>query len=743
MNAKTTDQAITKWREALARSPDSVEVLVGLGDSLIAADQATEAAEYYRQALQKIPHHAALLYALGTAEVGAGQLAEAREHLIASLAQDETNPHAHNNLAALYRRTGEPEEAARHYQRALELKPDLASARAGIRSVQSPEDRLKNLLMSSQAHIRAGDFAAAKSGFQSAVIRAPLSSHAWEGLAVALLGLGDSSAALEACETAIKYDAGNLGARHHKALALRALSRLPEAIAAFDDILSDLPDEHMSRAARGALLMELGKYADAIPDLAASVDHIRDASQPAILGALAFAHRAIADWSTAYHQAREDLIHRLSVAGDNDGAMMVSPFHLQPLDIPLELERDVARQAGLKASVGAENLAAEIRRLGPGERIRLGYLSADFFAHSLAWAIKDLIPLHDRARFEVEGFALNRNHDQTTRYFASAFDVLHDISGFDNIGAARFIAGRGIDILIDLAGHTKGGRLEILAHKPAPVQLHAIGYGRSLCAPFLPWRLTDRISIPAQTRNLFDETLIDLPDNALPASPPPKVDTSITRHDLGLAEGVFVFANFGGPYKIDPGVFDQWMTILNGAPDAVLALLGLIPQSQANLVQAAAARGVAAERLVFVPYLEPARHHGRYRLVDLCLDTLIHNGGVTTTDALWAGTPVLTTYRSDMPDRTGASLLHAAGMAELVAADNDAYVAKAIEIATTPGAAVRLRQMILARHESAALFDMEKYTRNFEAALLDVWARASHTPEKTTSDPSDGDRTSR
>jgi len=743
LNANETDQAITKWREVLADAPDSVEALVGLGDSLLAANQAKEAVEYYRCALQKIPNHAALLYALGTAEVGAGQLAEAREHLIASLAQDETNPHAHNNLAALYRRAGEATEAARHFQRALELKPDLASARAGMRSMKFPEDRLKNLLLSSQAHIRAGDFAEAESGFQSAIILAPLSSHAWEGLAVALLGLGDSSAALEACETALKYDAGNLGARHHKALALRALSRLPEAISAFDDILSDLPNEHMSRAARGALLMELGKYADAIPDLAASVDHIRDASQPAILGALAFAHRAIADWSTAYHQAREDLIHRLSVAGDKEGAMVVSPFHLQPLDIPLELDCHVARLAGLNASVVTENLEAEIRRLGPGDRIRLGYLSPDFFAHSVAWAIKDLIPLHDRARFEVEGFALNRNHDQMTRYFAEAFDVLHDISGFDNVGAARFIAGRGIDILIDLAGHTKGGRLEILAHKPAPVQLHAIGYGRPLCAPFLPWRLTDRKSIPARTRHLFDETLIDLPDNALPASAPPKVDTSIARHDLGLAEGVFVFANFGGPYKIDPGLFDQWMTILNSVPDAVLALLGISPQTQTNLVQAAGARGVAAERLVFSPYLEPARHHGRYRLVDLCLDTLIHNGGVTTTDALWAGTPVLTTYRADMPDRTGASLLHAADMPELVAADDDAYVAKAIEIATTPGAAARLRQRILARHETAPLFDMEKYSRNFEAALLDVWARASHTPEKVKSDQSGGDQTSR
>lgn len=728
MNAGASDEAIAKWRQALAQAPGAVEARVGLADSLLAAGQAPEAIEHYRHALRQMPDHAALLYALGTAEAGARLYDDAHAHLTASLALNEQNPHAHSNLATVYRRRGDAAAAARHFKRALELKPDLASARAGLAGLLDPTDRLKYLLAAGREAIRSGAFATAKSEFQNATILSPDASQAWEGLAVALLGLGDGAGALAACDEAIRQDAGNVGARHHKALALRALTRLPEAIAVLSAIIADHPMEYMSRSARGALLMELGAYAEAIPDLATAADHIRQDSRGAILAALAFACHAVGDWGSRYQEARRRTIAILSNADADAGAMVTSPFHLQPLGIPLEIEKDMARRASAKALVSGDDPRPSKRQIAPGDKLRIGYISADFHGHSIAWAIKDLIPAHDRARFAVEGFALNRQHDETTRYFAGVFDVLHDIAALDDAAAARHIAGRGIDILIDLAGHTRGGRLEILARRPAPVQLHAFGYGRPICAPYIPWRITDRISTPPATRHLFDETLIDLPHNALPTAPPPAVEDTLRRADIGLPDDTFVFANLGGTYKIEPESFDQWMAILKAVPNSLLMLLRVNEAVETNLSQAAEARGVAAARLVFAPYVAPARHHGRYRLVDLCLDTLTHNGGVTTTDALWAGTPVLTTYRADMPDRTGASLLQAADMAELVAADNAEFVAKAIQIATTSGEAARLRQAILARQRTAALFDTEKYTRNFEAALLDLWARAPDTP---------------
>jgi len=727
LSDSNVEQKLEELRGALKQAPTSSAALIALADALSAAGQFAESVTCYRQALEKMPDHAALLYALGTAEAGAGHFDEAEKLLKASLQNDGQNPHAHNNLAILYRRRNEDAFAIRHFERALELLPDLASARTALEQLRSPAHAVKDQMRLAFDQIKAAAFAEARSGFQTVLIHLPKLALAWEGLAVANLGLGDGEAALKAADEAIHCDEQSVGGRYHRSLALRSLMRYDEAIEALDQALALDPEGHQSRAARGSMLLEVGRTAEAIDDLAAAVDHFSDESRAALLGALAFAHRATCDWGAGYVSARADLLETLATAQPTAGRLVVSPFQLLALGLPVTAERDAARRASIKAEVPAKDLSVAKRVLSPGDKLRIGYISPDFVNHSVARAIRDLIPRHDRARFDVEGFSLNSKRDETTAYLAGVFDKLHDLSKFSNLQAAQYIREQRLDIMIDLAGHTRGGRMEILAHRPVPVQIHAVGYGRPLGASFIPWRLTDRISTPEATRHLFDETLIDLPDNALPASPPPEVDTSVRRSDVGLPDDTFLFAYFGGAYKIDPVSFGLWMDIVRQVPDAQIAFLDVFEATSQNLCQAAEDHGVPRERLIFSPYLRSPQHFGRCRLVDLCLDTLVHNGGVTTTDALWAGTPVLTTNPKDMPDRTGASLLHAAGMPELVANDETDFVARAVEIATSPGEARRLRQTILARHKSAALFDMAKYTRNFEAALLDVWARDTHT----------------
>jgi len=725
------EQNLEELRGALKQAPTSTTALVALADALSAAGQFAESATFYRQALEVMPDHAALLYAVGTAEAGAGQFDEAEKHLEASLRIDGQNPHAHNNLAILYRRRNEDAGAIRHFERAIELLPDLTSARTALDQLRSPAHAARGQIQLAFDQIKKAAFAEARSGFRTVLIRLPGLALAWEGLAVANLGLGDGAAALKAADEAIHYDAQSVGGRYHRALALRSLVRYDEAIEALDEALAIDPESHQSRAARGSMLLEVGRTAEAIDDLAAAAKHFSDESRAALLGALAFAYRATCDWGAGYLSARADLLETLEMAQPTAGRLVVSPFQLLALGLPVTAERDAARRASIKAEVPAKNLSVVKRELSRGDKLRIGYISPDFVNHSVARAIWDLIPLHDRTRFDVEGFTLNSKRDETTAYLAGVFDRLHDLSKFSNLEAAQYIREQRIDIMIDLAGHTRGGRMEILAHRPVPVQIHAVGYGRPLGASFIPWRLTDRISTPQATRYLFDETLIDLPDNALPASAPSEVDTSVRRSDVGLPDDTFIFACFGGANKIDPHSFRTWMDIVRQVPDAQIAFLDVFEATRQNLCSAAEDHGVSRERLIFSPYLRSPQHFGRYRLVDLCLDTLIHNGGVTTTDALWMGTPVLTTYPDDMPDRTGASLLHAAGMPELVTADADEFVAKAIRIATTHGEATRLRQTILTNHRSAPLFDMATFTQNFEAALLDVWARDTHTSAMT------------
>ncbi len=724
MSAGAPDRALAIWEILLREQPHSVEALIGAADCLMALKKPAKAIEYYRTASVGNPLQASLLFGLGTAEAAAGDLTDARKHLEESVTLDDANPHAHNNLASVLLRQSGRRGALRHYNRALTLKPDLESARRGAAAAAAePHQPIETYMSRGFAAINKAEFAAAKHDFQKAVISSPLKSEAWAGLGLAQLGLWERQEALESLEEAVRHDPNNIEALYHRVIALRALGRAEEAVAACQDVLSVDPGEVRAWAARGAIELERGQITRAIPDLEKALAGRRHQSREAVLAALCFAYRIFGQWGEKYQTARAELIEILSDDEVELGPLVVAPFQLLPLGMPAEVQRVAARRASAKGDSGAANLPAG-RRRSSGGKIRLGYISPDFRNHSIAASIRNVIGSHDRNKFEVFGFALNQAQDETTNFFISAFDQLHTLASLNHTAAAKVIAEQGIDILVDLAGHTKGGRLEILAQRPAPVQVHAIGYGGPLCAPYLPWRLTDAISTPTGVRQFFDEELIDLPQNALPASRPAIEPEPLTRRELGLPRDAPVFANFGGTYKIDPESLDAWAEILRRVPAGLLVLLDLGQTVRGNLWREMKARGISPDRLIFSAFLDAARHLGRYKVVDLCLDTLVHNGGVTTTDALWIETPVLTSYRGDLPDRTGASLLAAAGLPQLVATDSADYVSRACQLATTPGALAALRHQVLQNQNTAPLFDTALFTRNLEAALLDLWTRA-------------------
>jgi protein O-GlcNAc transferase len=191
-----------------------------------------------------------------------------------------------------------------------------------------------------------------------------------------------------------------------------------------------------------------------------------------------------------------------------------------------------------------------------------------------------------------------------------------------------------------------------------------------------------------------------------------------TRQEAGLPERGFVFCCFNNPYKINPPVFDRWMRILRAVDGAVLWLFEDTPGVARNLRAEAEARGVAAERLIFAPRRPPAEHIARLRLAELVLDTSPYNAHTTASDALWAGTPVLTCPNQTFAGRVGASLLRAVGLDELIAPDWDAYEAAAIRLATHPAELAQLAQKLEANRLTCPLFDTERFARHIEAAYV-------------------------
>jgi protein O-GlcNAc transferase len=446
-----------------------------------------------------------------------------------------------------------------------------------------------------------------------------------------------------------------------------------------------------------------------------------DPDNPIVLSALLYETLQLCDWSQF-----EDLERRLRQSLDAKPGMPILPFPL--LAIRTTPQEQLLHARRYSESV-ARAAAAERARLGlrfakkAGGRIRIGYLSSDLHEHATAYLTAELFELHDRRRFEIHAYSYGPDDGSPMRArLKRAFDRFVEIGPFSESDAARAIHADGVDILVDLKGHTLYARSGILALRPAPVQVSYLGYPGTMGAEFVDYLVGDRFVTPAEHAAHFSEQLVRLPGSyqvndrkrAVAATPP--------RPELGLPEGAFVFCCFNQTYKILPDLFDAWLALLGQVPGSVLWLLDGSPGTANNLRAHARKRGVAAERLVFAPRWPLERHLGRLAAADLFLDTFPCNAHTTASDALWAGLPVLTLAGETFASRVAGSLLEAAGLPELVARSLDEYRASALRLAADRGALVALRER-LARQRQAegGPFDTPLFARRLEAAYEAMW----------------------
>ncbi|MBF0125247.1 MAG: tetratricopeptide repeat protein, partial [Magnetococcales bacterium] len=357
-----------------------------------------------------------------------------------------------------------------------------------------------------------------------------------------------------------------------------------------------------------------------------------------------------------------------------------------------------------------------------GERLRIGYLSSDFRDHPVSHQMLGYFKRHDRRRFEV--FAYSSGPDDGSHYrrrIENDCDHFVDIRGLSDQDAAQRIRADAIDILIDLNGHTAGARSQILAYRPALVQVVPT---LQMGADFIDYLLTDRFFIPPERQQYYSEKIVYLPRSIVVTDgEQPIAATTPGRSAHGLSEQGFVFCCFCHHGKIEPHVFNVWMLLLRDIPGSVFWLAD--GAGRANLQQAAGERGISPQRLVFAPRLpDKADHLARHRWADLFLDTLYFNAFSTACDALWAGVPLLTCPgNTSFAARAGVSLLHAIGLENdgLIASSLEAYRQRAIELATHPEELARIRQKLWANRLTQPLFDSDRFVRDFEAALEQTW----------------------
>ncbi len=635
----------------------------------------------------------------GVAREAAGDADGAAAAYQEAIAADPDCAPAYNNLGAVLLRAGLAAEAAGACWRAVDLQPDRATHWFNYALARSAQ----------------GQPAEAAAALVRALELAPDYVEAASNLAGMLAELGQYEKAIAACRYALSLRPDHAEAHTNLGVALSALGRADDALAAYRRATELVPDLAQAHANLGNALLQLGRFDEAITSCARAVE--LDPDTPEAVAALIHLKQHACRWTED-----EGDVARL-LAADRRFPGRIAPLVLVSLPVSPADQLHCAAGWAARHRVAEDEccLAAEPR--ADGGRIRLGYLSADLHEHATAHLAAGLFEHHDRGRFEV--FAYSTGPDDGSamrRRLEAAFEHFTDLRDLSDAEAARRIHADRIDVLVDLKGYTQQARTRILAARPAPVQVNYLGFPGTMGAPFIDYILADSFVLPEALEPFFTERVVRLPgtyqcnDDRRPIAEP-----GPSRAECGLPAEGFVFCCFNNSYKIAPAMFAAWMRLLAAVPGSVLWLLEANPLAAANLCREAAARGVAAERLVFAPRRPLAEHLARYRLADLFLDTLPCCAHTTASDALWAGLPLLTCAGPTFAGRVAGSLLMALGLPELVSASPAEYEARALHLAHRPDELAELRRRLWTARSRSGVFDPARKARDIEAALERLW----------------------
>ncbi|HVW92926.1 MAG TPA: hypothetical protein VHB74_09985, partial [Devosia sp.] len=394
-------------------------------------------------------------------------------------------------------------------------------------------------------------------------------------------------------------------------------------------------------------------------------------------------------------------------------------------DLPPEETVRQARKVGeiLARTYPARQIFANER--DPGRRLRVGFVSSDFNLHPVSFFLESVLKAIDGREIELFAYSLSTVSDDMTGRLKAIFAQWRDAAQLAPPKFDQQIVEDGIDILIDLTGHTHSGIPAVFALKSAPVTVSWLGYSGTTGLPTMDYILADEIVAPASEARLFTEQIIRLPNSYLCYTPEPNAPAVSALP--ALENGHVTFGSFNNINKVSDGTVALWARLLAAVPAAQLALKGAVlrrPEAGDELAARFAAHGIGRERLKLLPYEpEMAGHLGAYAHVDIGLDPFPYNGTTTTCEAMLMGVPVLTLRGDRFIAHVGESLLRSAGLAEWIADDEDQYVAKAVAFAADLPRLARLRAQLRAQLLASPLCDAPRFARDFEAAMREIWRR--------------------
>jgi len=655
-------------------NPSAERRVLEEGFGFLQNGQMEMAEERFKMLLFNNPKQADALNLMGIIRAQSGDFKGAIDFIKKAISINPNNPASYFNRGLALIETGNPAKAIDDFKKAISLNPRYAEAYNGQGNALLDLMQIRTAIAS----------------FREAIRINPKYADAWNNLGNALSVSKNNSEAIECYKQAVTNRPNFVDALTNLASAYAELNELDDSLACYRAAMEINPEFNYLSGDYVHTKLRATSWVELDTDVAQLENTIRQ-SLPA-----------------------------------------VKPFvGLGLLDDPI-LHKRVAELYAQARFPSSETLGPILKRI-KGEKIRIGYYSADFRNHAVAYLIAEMLERHDKEAFEVYAFNLNPGPGDamSARLFAAVTQVI-DLANHSDRSAAQLSRAMGIDIAVDLGGHTVGSRSGIFAHRCAPVQVNYLGFPGTLGASYYEYVLADRHVIPANQGTNYTEQLVYLPHCYQVNDSTRKIaDRVFSRSELGLPEQAFVFCCFNNSYKILPQTFDGWMRVLHAVQGSVLWLLDNNALATRNLQTEAQARGIAPDRLIFAPRMPLGDHLARHRLADLFIDTLPYNAHTTASDALWAGLPVLTCMGKSFAARVAGSLLLTMGLPELVTHMQADFESKAIEYAKNTEALQKIKLKLLQNLSNSPLFNAQLFTQHIERAyrVMHVRQQSGLPPE--------------
>jgi len=674
----------------------------------------------FQQVLNTDVHNPAALYSLAAIESIKKNYSKAIQYIQPVVLSNPGFAQAHLALSIILFNLGDFEKSLSSAEKAIELEPALQNAQSHLQTVQlaiqvqqahAPAGVPEVVLINNQAIAmqNSGEHAQALELLTRSLDLAPADFTALYSMGISHSALGHTQQALE-CFSKAAEAAPHMAISHFaKAKTYQDFGMAETAIACYDQAIAVDPKYMEAYANKAAILQAINRHHDALLTLIAATDidpnNVRALEgQGQILGQykqygmstnaflralqidplynygeghLMSARLGNCDW-TDFEGSRQRIFEGIRAGRKASGAMTI---------MSISDHAALARQC--IETYAADKYGNSIYKLWNGEpyahrRKRVAFISGDFRVHPVGYLLIGMLEKFDKSQFELTGvFTGTPDGSDLWKRYRCVFDHYLEVKETPSLEVAKILRAMEIDIAIDLSGHTEGTRLEMLSHRPAPVQATYLGFPGTLGLPFIDYLIADPRIIPPNLQHHYREKVLYLPHCYLPRdnSVVPSPETP-KRGDFGLPEKGIVFCSFNHDYKINPPIFKVWMDLLKEVPGSVLWLMKLNDGAHVNLTNSAVAHGVDPARIVYATRLPKIEDHlARYRLADIFLDTYPYNGHTTAGDALRAGLPVVSLCGESFASRVAASLLHDVGLPQYACTTMEDYKATSLRMA--------------------------------------------------------------